>query len=141
MLSEALSGLAAAGGTALMGAAATDAWHSVRARFARLLGQGAPPLEQVELERLDRGAADVESAPEHDRDTVRRHLERRWTDRLEVLLEEHPETAAELRALIDEVSAGLPHTTQTWVQNNVAQAGAVQNITQHGDINVGGATR
>lgn len=54
MLSEALSGLAAAGGTALVGAVATDAWHSARTGFARLLGRGEPALERVESVRLSR---------------------------------------------------------------------------------------
>ncbi|MFF3332487.1 hypothetical protein ACFYWX_23480 [Streptomyces sp. NPDC002888] len=140
-MTEALSGLAAAGGTAMVGAMATDAWHSARGRFARLLGRGEPALERVEAERLDRAATDIEQATEENRDTARRSLQRRWTGQLELLLEEHPDTADELRALVEELAARQPSARQSWVQNNVAHAGGVQNITQSGDINVGGGSR
>ena len=40
MLGEALSALASAGGTALVGAMVSDGWEGLRARFARLLGHG-----------------------------------------------------------------------------------------------------
>ncbi|MFG2127423.1 hypothetical protein ACGFNV_06445 [Streptomyces sp. NPDC048751] len=140
-MTEALSGLAAAGGSAMVGAMATDAWHSARGRFARLLGQGEPALERVETERLDRAAADIDQITEGNRDTARQSLQRRWTGQLELLLEEHPAAADELRALVEELVSRQPRTRQTWVQNNVAHAGGVQHITQRGDINVGGAGR
>ncbi|MFI0038479.1 hypothetical protein ACH4NS_23720 [Streptomyces mutabilis] len=140
-MSEALSTLAAAGGTALVGAAATDVWHTARTGFAHVLGRGEAGLEEIERGRLDRIAQDVEQTPEARRDDVRRRLEQRWTGRLETLLEEHPEAAEELRALVDDISSRLPQVTHTWVQNNVAEAGGVQHITQRGDINVGGAIR
>jgi len=40
MLVEALAALAGAGGTALVGAMATDAWNSTRSGVARLFGRG-----------------------------------------------------------------------------------------------------
>ncbi len=141
MLSEAMSTLAAAGGTALVGAAATDVWHTARSGFAQLLGRGETELEETEGRRLDRIAEDVGQTPEPHRDDVRRRLEQRWTGHLETLLDEHPDAAEDLRALVDEISARLPQVTHTWVQNNVARAGGVQHITQRGDINVGGAIR
>ncbi|MFB6955803.1 hypothetical protein ACFCYB_01905 [Streptomyces sp. NPDC056309] len=115
---------------------ATDAWHSVRERFAQLLGRGEPALQRVESERLDRSASDVEQARDEDRDAARRSLQGRWTGQLEILLEEHPAVADELCALIDELAERQPQAQQTWVQNNVAHAGGIQNITQSGDINV-----
>lgn len=42
MLTETLELLAATGGTALVSAAATDAWQTTRSGFTRLLGRGNP---------------------------------------------------------------------------------------------------
>lgn len=69
VLSEALWGLAAAGGTAIVGVMATDAWRSVRLRFAGLLGRGETVRERVEPERgesgpLARTGEDTAGAPE-----------------------------------------------------------------------------
>ncbi len=141
VLSEALSVLASAGGTAMVGAMATDAWHTARTRFVRLLGQGEQALERVESERLDRAAADTIHLPDEDRGAALQSLQRRWTSQLELLLEEHPAAADELRSLVEELAARQPQPQQTWVQNNVAHAGGVQNITQRGDINVGWGSR
>ncbi|MFF7021772.1 hypothetical protein ACFY97_12225 [Streptomyces klenkii] len=141
MLTEALEGLAAAGGSAVVGAAATDAWNTARAGVARLLGRGDHDQEQYAIERLDRTATEIARAADGGRQQLRDKLRNRWTGQLEILLEEHPEAAHELRELIERVQAELPSAQQSWVQNNTAQAGAIQYITQGGDINVGrGAT-
>ncbi|MEV4439161.1 hypothetical protein AB0K09_09090 [Streptomyces sp. NPDC049577] len=60
MLSEAMTALAAAGGTAVVQAAGTDAWQTVRARAARLLGRGGEEPTRVAVEQLDRVAARLE---------------------------------------------------------------------------------
>ncbi|CAM5398679.1 hypothetical protein [Streptomyces abikoensis] len=137
MLTEALEGLAAAGGSAVVGAAATDAWQTARAGVARLLGRGDDREERYAIERLDRTAGEIEQAPDEDRQQLRDKLRGRWTGQLEMLLEEHPEAAHELRELIERVRAEVPRPRESWVQNNTAEAGGVQYITQGGDINVG----
>ncbi|MEV4927364.1 hypothetical protein [Streptomyces roseoverticillatus] len=137
MLSEALESLAAAGGSAVVGAAATDAWHTARAGVARLLGRGDDHQERYAIERLDHTATELEQAADGTRQQLRDKLQNRWAGRLEILLEENPEAAHELRELIERVRAELPAAQQSWVQNNTAQAGAIQYITQGGDINVG----
>ncbi|MGK5547828.1 hypothetical protein ACSNOH_24265 [Streptomyces sp. URMC 127] len=137
MLTEALEGLAAAGGSALVGAAATDAWQTVRTGAARLLGRGDDRQERYAIERLDRTAAEIERATDEDRQQLRDKLRTRWTGQLEMLLEEHPEAADELRELIERVRAEVPAARESWVQNNTAEAGGIQYITQGGDINVG----
>ncbi|WKU47119.1 hypothetical protein Q3V23_25365 [Streptomyces sp. VNUA116] len=136
MLTEALEGLAAAGGSAVVGAAATDAWNTARAGVARLLGRGDSGRERYAIERLDRTAGEIEQAPDEDRQQLRDKLRGRWTGRLEILLEEHPEAADELRELIDRLRAELPAARESWVQNNTAEAGGIQYITQGGDIHV-----
>ncbi|MGH3770263.1 MAG: hypothetical protein ACRDRW_02505 [Pseudonocardiaceae bacterium] len=136
MLTEALAALAASGGTALVAAAATDAWQSARAGFARLLTHGERRQELIES-RLDQTAITVERAVE--RDVVRERLLPDWQVRLSDLLEERPELAAELRELISQVHAQLPTAQQEWVQarfevragRDAYTAGRDQTITHH----------
>ena len=56
MLSEALTALAAAGGSAVVQAAGTDAWAGVRRRTARMFGRTE---EQDVLDALDRTADEL----------------------------------------------------------------------------------
>ncbi|WP_405701420.1 hypothetical protein [Streptomyces sp. NBC_00069] len=49
--------------------------------------------------------------------------------------------AAELGELIARVQGELPVAQQTYVQNNTAYGGGIQNITQGGDIIVGDPAR
>jgi hypothetical protein len=59
MLEQALTALAAAGGTAVVQAAGTDAWTGLRQAVARWFGRGDRQRERVELERLDRTAGEL----------------------------------------------------------------------------------
>ncbi|MET9886363.1 hypothetical protein ABZZ20_25145 [Streptomyces sp. NPDC006430] len=134
--------LAASGGAALVSAAATDAWQTTRSGFSRLLGRGNPQTEQATAGRLDRLAVEVSrAASPQELESVRRDLQAEWRGRLKDLLEEQPELAAELGELIDRVEGELPAAQQTFVQNNTAYGGGIQNITQSGDIIVGDAGR
>ncbi|MDR6976403.1 hypothetical protein J2X68_003091 [Streptomyces sp. 3330] len=58
MLWEALWGLAAAGGTAMAGAVATDIWRSVRLRFTGLRGRGTPPWQLAAVARVQGGTVE-----------------------------------------------------------------------------------
>ncbi|MHA5051108.1 hypothetical protein [Streptomyces sp. SD15] len=90
MLEAALAALAAAGGTAVVQAAGTDAWHGFRSRAARLLGRGDQTREAAEMEHLDQTAAALESADSGEVQTaerVRIAQEASWQTRFEVLLE------------------------------------------------------
>jgi hypothetical protein len=136
MLAEALAALAASGGTALVAAAATDAWQSARAGFARLFTHGERRHELIES-RLDQTATEVECAIEPD--VVRDRLLPDWQIRLSDLLEERPDFAEELRALTSRVQAQLPAAQQAWVQarfevhagRDAYTAGRDLTITQH----------
>ncbi|MGH3692698.1 MAG: hypothetical protein ACRDRX_01615 [Pseudonocardiaceae bacterium] len=142
MLTEALAALAASGGTALVAAAATDAWQSARTGFARLVTAGGWRHELVES-RLDQTATEVERAAEPD--VARERLLPVWQLRLSDLLEELPELAEDLRELTDRVQAQLPAAQQEWVQarfevhagRDAYTAGRDQTITHH---HHGGAT-
>ncbi|MDX3536847.1 hypothetical protein PV721_21210 [Streptomyces sp. MB09-01] len=105
MLAESLTALAAAGGAAVVQAATTDAWTGLRGRVARWFGRGDDRRVQVQLERLDRTAAELTASGGAEREQELQ--ERAWRTRFEDLLEglddtEREEAAAELRALLEE---------------------------------------
>jgi hypothetical protein len=64
MLPEALAALGGAAATALLGAAATDAWQPAKAGFARLLGRGDKWRAAVGEDRLERSWPGPECAVE-----------------------------------------------------------------------------
>ncbi|BBJ47064.1 hypothetical protein SSPO_097820 [Streptomyces antimycoticus] len=87
MLSEAMTALAAAGGTAVVQAAGTDAWTEVRQQVARWFGRGNPQREHAELERLDQTAGELEAVRPTEVERVRIRHEAAWQGRIEALLE------------------------------------------------------
>jgi hypothetical protein len=100
MLEEAYLALAAAGGTAVVQAAGTDAWRAMRSGFARVMGRGSDRQEHAELVRLDQTAEQLEA-----------RLAGMWQTRLEVWLEglnqqERAQVAAQLRELLDGEDSG-----------------------------------
>ncbi|MCP2314146.1 hypothetical protein [Kitasatospora paracochleata] len=136
-MTDALLELAAAGGTAIVSAAATDFWQSTKGSVARLFGRGDDRDEQrvsVQLERIPLELDQV-SGPQQER--IRTALQGRWTEKLAELLEENPELEDDLRALVEAVRAAVPIPQQSYVQTNNAYGSATQNITQTGDIVVG----
>jgi hypothetical protein len=109
MLSEALTALAAAGGAAVVQAAGTDAWQGLRSRLAKWFGRGDAERERVELERLDRSAAELEAAGADIAERTTARQEAVWQTRIETLLEELDEAqrlqaAAELRDLLEQTA-------------------------------------
>ncbi|QLE72556.1 hypothetical protein FGW37_13955 [Streptomyces rectiverticillatus] len=108
MLSEALTAAAAAGGTAVVQAAGTDAWTGLRERVAQWFGRGDETRERVELERLDRTAAALETAARsRETERARDRQEAVWQDRFETRLEglaagQREAAAGELKALVKE---------------------------------------
>jgi hypothetical protein len=120
VLSEALWGLATAGGAAVAGTVATDIWRSVRLRCADRLGRGAPAArERIDPEptasgRLDRAAVDV--AGTRTADTAR-------------------ETGHRPRSRSGSGSG------RTRVQQNICRDGGTQHITLSGAIIVGSESR
>lgn len=107
MYNEAMTALAAAGGTAVVQAAGTDVWHGLRDRVARLLGRGDEERRQVQLERLDRTAAALGADEDGADEETSTRQEAAWQERFAMLLEsldddERDAVGAELRAIIDE---------------------------------------
>ncbi|SEL28751.1 hypothetical protein [Streptacidiphilus jiangxiensis] len=130
MLAEALTALAAAGGTAVAKAAGTDLWKGLRDQVARWFGRGDAQREQRELERLDRSAAELEAAAPIELERVRARQEIAWQTRIETLLEElddeqREQAAAELRALLEQ-AAPQPGGTNVLSGNTFHGQTAVQ---------------
>ncbi|SES34958.1 hypothetical protein SAMN05216188_1378 [Lentzea xinjiangensis] len=123
MLAEALVAIAAAGGTAVVEAAGTDAWRSVRERVARLLGRNAPERERAELERLDQTAAALDAADPGQEAALRTRQEASWQTRFELLLEDADD--AEREQLVNELRGLVDETAQ-------ARSSAVSGNTFHG---------
>lgn len=134
MLGELAAALADAGGTALVGAMATDAWQATRSGVSRLFGRGGSARQSVIEAQLDDNAALVAQA--EDPEAARQSLVPVWRLQLEALLRQHPDAEEELRVLVAQVRQALPASQQAWVQTNIARDEATQNIVQHGTLHV-----
>ncbi|WP_328792400.1 hypothetical protein [Streptomyces sp. NBC_00273] len=147
MLDEAMVALAASVGSGVVQAAGTDAWSALRNRLARLFGRGDRQQETVQLERLDRTAAELTAVgqdgngPEGNGNEERSRHGAAWRTRTEDLLEgldpdARTAAAAELRALLDEAAqaarpaaGGAGFTGNVFLGPTAAQSG-------HGNIQV-----
>lgn len=125
MSAEAMAALAAAGGTAVVQAAGTDAWQTVRQRIGRLLGREDAARESAELVRLDQTQAAL-AAGGAAGDGPRARWEGSWHMRLEMFLD----------ALDD--SARAAAATQLAEIISLAQASASAVTAQPGGVAVGG---
>lgn len=134
MLSEAMAALAAAGGTAVVQAAGTDAWTEMRQQVARWFGRGNRQREHAELERLDQTAGELEAAQPTEVERVRIRQEAAWQGRIEALLEslediERAGVADELRTLLAQQP---PHLSVSAGQSGLAVGGNVHVQSDHG---------
>jgi len=105
---EALVTLAATAGSAVVQAAGTDLWASVRDRVAQLFGRGDQKQTQRVAERLDNTASILEKADEADSEQLRSSQQVSWQTRFTDLLEgldgaEREQAAGQLRELVDQV--------------------------------------
>jgi hypothetical protein len=145
MLPEALTVLAAAGGTAVVQAAGSDAWEGLRSRLAAWFGRGDAEREHDELERLERTATDLVTADPAVAEQVRTRQEAVWRTRIETLLEaldddeERARAASRLQRLLSEQGAlpaseggglafGNTFNGPAFLQNG---GGSTQNIHLH----------
>lgn len=119
MLEQAWATLAAAGGTAVVRAAGTDAWVGLRQAVAVWFARGDVERERAERERLDRTAAELAATGREGAvrgEATRIRQEAAWQARFEELLErldpaERVRAAEELRTLLGGgVPIGRPRT-------------------------------
>jgi hypothetical protein len=135
MVVEWIAAAAAAGGTALIGAAATDAWQTARDGVVKLFARGGKRRAELVRDRLDRDVAVIEEAGPGERDEVRARLLPGWQVRLADLLEEFPDAREELSAWAEQVRAQLPAAQASWVQNITAAApGATAQGAMFGNV-------
>lgn len=148
MLEQALTALAAAGGTAVVQAAGTDAWSKLRHEVARWFGRNDTQRERAELERLDRTASELETAEAAATERLRTRHEAAWQDRIETLLDnldetERAEAAKELRALLARhapqggVSTGPGGLAAGGNVDIRAERGSVAAGVVHGGVHIG----
>jgi hypothetical protein len=146
MLTETLIALAAAGGTALVEAAATDAWNTAKGGVARLFGRDKQQVEILEA-RLEDTRTQLTAVPAPQLDQLRRRQTQAWTTRLEDLLDEQPDAAGRLQELLDELAqhpamsgtATAVGTRSVAVGGNVdvrAEGGSAAALTM-GDVTLG----
>lgn len=98
-----LDALAALAGNTLVTAAVTDAFETVRHKVARLFGGGKP--EAGVERRLDATRHRLTVAARGELDNVRIAQAGQWQTRFADLLEDHPEFAAELSAIVAELQS------------------------------------
>lgn len=134
MLDEAMVALAASVGSGVVQAAGTDAWQVMRSRLARVFGRGDRQQEAVQLERLDRTAAELTAAgqdadaPVGNEPAANGSEERvrhgaAWRTRTEDLLEqldpdERAAVAAEFRALLAAAAAAAARPAAGGITGN-----------------------
>jgi hypothetical protein len=134
---EALLSLAALAGSTVVAAAATDAWESVKRGFARVLGSGDRDRAGVAERRLEQTRQQLADATPGELERIRGEAAVAWQVRLLDLLEEHPEIAGELRALIDQAWARLSAGTVSASGHGVAVGGDVTITASSGGIAAG----
>ncbi|MEU7293100.1 hypothetical protein AB0A76_07840 [Streptomyces exfoliatus] len=116
MMEEALTVLAASGGSAVVAAMATDAWQTARGRVVRLFRHDGDSQQASVGAQLDGGAQLVAQAETLEK--ARQVLLPYWQLQLTEFLRRHPDAADELRSLAADVTAALPAVEQRWVQHN-----------------------
>jgi hypothetical protein len=110
-----LQELVVAGGSAVVGAMATESWTVVREGVARLFRhRGEEELASIEAQ-LDGNAALVAQSADVER--ARQNLAELWTLEFERLLDERPEAADELGALVERI--GVQGGSR--IQTNIAR--------------------
>ncbi len=149
VLAEGFVSLASLAGRTVAAAAVTDAWEMAKQGFARLLGCGDSERTGVAERRLEQTREELAGIPAAELERAHSQLEAAWQTRLLDLLEEHPETAADLQALVEQVQAQLPAGAVSAAGHGVAvgrdvnitaSGGGVAAGTVHGNVTPGNPT-
>lgn len=148
-LEDGLASLASLAGQTVVTVAATDAWGTAKRGVARLLGRGDPARTELAERRLEQTRDQLTGVPAAELERVQARLEATWRTRLLDLLEEHPDTVADLRVLVEQIQAQLPAGAVSAAGHGVA-AGRDVNIaasdggtaagTVHGNVAPGNPT-
>ncbi|MFE4176667.1 hypothetical protein ACFRR7_32270 [Streptomyces sp. NPDC056909] len=132
--------LAMAGASALVQQMTTDGWTRARDRVVGFLaGRGQASPESIEAE-LDTARAELTAAERDGDEQTAEDLRVEWRNRLRRTLRADPEAAAELRALVAELTPQLPAQQARDVYNTISggQYGMVIQIGLNGQVHNGG---
>jgi hypothetical protein len=129
--------LVGAAATTLVGAIATDTWESVKESFAHLLGCDNEERRTLAESRLDASAREITQAAEEVRGDARASVLSTWRTRLIDFLQEEPQDADALRALVKKYAASRSYilsssgniTQHNRDGNNVANTGTIGNVS------------
>jgi hypothetical protein len=105
---ETLLTVLAAGGSALVGAVATDAWQTARDGLIRLFGTAGPRRAELAARWVDEMTSDLDGPEAAERPDAERQWARIWQQRLYDLAEEYPEIGADLQVWTESVLTRLP---------------------------------
>jgi hypothetical protein len=120
----------------VVAAASTDGWGAAKRGVAHLLGRGDPERERLAVQRLDQARDQLVAAPGQQVEQVRADLVGVWRTRLADLLEEDPEIAGDLQALVDQIQAELPASSISAGDHSIVAGGGVS-ITGSGGVTAG----
>jgi hypothetical protein len=115
----------------------TDAWEDVKAHFARILGRGKATETAKAREQLEHSRIALRGLTGSDLERAQVDQEVIWRKHFADLLEQHPDSEAQLRTLVAEVqvlAAGLSapveqHVTAFDQAQQAVQGHGVQNVT------------
>ncbi|MBF9132760.1 hypothetical protein I0C86_27950 [Plantactinospora sp. S1510] len=136
MVADWLLPVAAAGGSALVGAVATDAWQSTRSGVMRLFGRAGERRAELAGDWADQTATAITAAPVEELAAVRLRSAEAWQRRLADLVDEYPELNEALRAWAEETQRELSVAGRTWVNTFVARDQATMYNAPGGSITV-----
>jgi hypothetical protein len=146
---EALLSLASLAGRTVAAAAAGDGWEAVKRGLARMFGRDDPARGEVAERRLEQAREELAGTPAGELEVARDQVTAAWRARLLDLLEEHPEVAGDLRALVEQAQARLPEGNVSAAGYGVAAGrdviisaagGGVAAGTIHGNVTPGNPT-
>jgi hypothetical protein len=126
-----LAALAAAGGTTLVTAMATDAWAVIRSGFARLLGRGEPDRISALECALEAARTELAGLPETARQQAVADQAAVWRGMLAELLTDRPQATAALAELLAQAGGPAPADGSV-TQYAVATGDAQQAVQGHG---------
>ena len=135
MIPDALVAVVAAGGSAFVGAVATDAWASARTGLLALFSRAGHP-EEAPARWADEMSAELAASPADRRAALEERWAQTWRQRLSDLVDEQPQLDAPLREWAEQVRARLPEARQSWVNTFVAHDRAHQYTAPGGSITV-----
>jgi hypothetical protein len=134
MPGDVLIALAQWAGQTVAVAAVTDVWESARRKFARLFGRGDPQKTEAAERWLTETREQLTAAVGGELESARAHQQQRWQDRFADLLDQDPEVAAELRALLEEIQGQLPAGAVSAGDHAVVAGGDVNVRADHGSV-------